>query len=101
MKQVTMHQAKTHLSRWVDLALAGEDIIIARRNEPLVRLSVLSGSGGGSRIRRKTGALPGLLAAMGDRFNDPLEDWDESPFPKIRVPAAKPATRPVRRRKSR
>lgn len=35
---VNMHQAKTSLSRLVERALAGEDVIIARNGEPLVRL---------------------------------------------------------------
>jgi prevent-host-death family protein len=35
---VNMHQAKTSLSRLVERALAGEDIIIARNGEPLVKL---------------------------------------------------------------
>lgn len=35
---VNMHQAKTSLSRLVQRALAGEDVIIARNGEPMVRL---------------------------------------------------------------
>jgi prevent-host-death family protein len=35
---VNMHQAKTSLSRLVERALAGEDVVIARNGEPLVRL---------------------------------------------------------------
>jgi prevent-host-death family protein len=35
---VNMHQAKSTLSRLVERALAGEDVIIARNGEPLVRL---------------------------------------------------------------
>ena len=33
-----MHQAKTSLSRLVERAVAGEDIVIARNGEPLVKL---------------------------------------------------------------
>ncbi len=33
---VNMHQAKTSLSRLVERALAGEDVVIARNGEPLV-----------------------------------------------------------------
>ena len=33
-----MHQAKSSLSRLVERALAGEEIVIARNGEPLVRL---------------------------------------------------------------
>jgi len=35
---VNMHQAKTSLSRLVERALAGEEVVIARNGEPLVRL---------------------------------------------------------------
>ncbi len=33
-----MHEAKTHLSRLVERAKAGEEIVIAKAGEPLVRL---------------------------------------------------------------
>ena len=35
---VNMHQAKSSLSRLVECALAGEEIVIARNGEPLVKL---------------------------------------------------------------
>jgi prevent-host-death family protein len=35
---VNMHQAKTSLSRLVERALSGEEIVIARNGEPLVKL---------------------------------------------------------------
>ena len=36
--QVNLHDAKTHLCRYVDQALAGEEVVIARAGKPLVRL---------------------------------------------------------------
>jgi prevent-host-death family protein len=36
--QVNLHDAKTHLSRYVDQALAREKVVIARAGKPLVRL---------------------------------------------------------------
>ncbi len=36
--QVNLHDAKTHLSRYVDQALGGEEVVIARAGRPLVRL---------------------------------------------------------------
>ncbi len=38
MKLVNMHAAKTHLSRIVDEAAAGEDIVLAKGGRPVVRL---------------------------------------------------------------
>ena len=35
---VNMHQAKSSLSRLVERALSGEDVIIARNGKPLVKL---------------------------------------------------------------
>jgi prevent-host-death family protein len=38
MRTVNMHEAKTHLSRLVDLAANGEPFIIARAGKPLVKV---------------------------------------------------------------
>lgn len=38
MTLVNMHEAKTHLSRLVERAGAGEDIVIAKAGKPMVRL---------------------------------------------------------------
>jgi prevent-host-death family protein len=38
MARVGMHEAKTHLSRLVERAEAGEDIVIQRNGKPAVRL---------------------------------------------------------------
>ena len=36
--QVNLHDAKTNLSRYVDQALDGDDVVIARAGKPLVKL---------------------------------------------------------------
>lgn len=38
MTKVNMHEAKTNLSKLVDRALRGEEVILARSGKPLVRL---------------------------------------------------------------
>ncbi len=38
MEIANIHEAKARLSRLIELALAGEDVQIARAGEPLVRL---------------------------------------------------------------
>ena len=38
---VNIHEAKTHLSRLVDRAAAGEEIVIARAGKPVARLVAL------------------------------------------------------------
>ena len=75
-KSVNVHEAKTHLSRLLEEALAGEDIIIARAGVPCVRLVPIA------REKRPTGQLKGLLPDL--PFEDPafapltdeeLKDW--------------------------
>ena len=38
MTRVGMHEAKTHLSKLVERAEAGEDVVIQRNGKPVVRL---------------------------------------------------------------
>jgi len=38
MKVTNIHEAKTHLSRLVERAVAGEEVIIAKAGKPVVRL---------------------------------------------------------------
>jgi antitoxin (DNA-binding transcriptional repressor) of toxin-antitoxin stability system len=70
MRQVNVHEAKTHLSRLIEAALKGEEVIIARNNEPVVRLEALPGG----RPRRRVGTAPGLVVRMEDDFDDPVDD---------------------------
>lgn len=57
MTIVNMREAKTHLSRLVQQALAGEEILIARAGEPLVRLVPVEVQPG----RRTPGRLKGKI----------------------------------------
>jgi antitoxin (DNA-binding transcriptional repressor) of toxin-antitoxin stability system len=38
MQKVTIHVAKTQLSRLIEAALAGEDVVFAKGDKPVVRL---------------------------------------------------------------
>lgn len=38
MATVSVHEAKTHLSRLIEQVLAGEEVVISRNKEPVVRL---------------------------------------------------------------
>jgi prevent-host-death family protein len=64
---VTIHQAKTNLSRLIEKACRGEEIIIARGPEPVVRLVPIATSKG----RRKLGMLKDKLV-VGPEFFEPL-----------------------------
>jgi len=72
MHQVTIHEAKTHLSKLIREALAGEEVIISRNRTPLVKLTVLSEI----RPQRKIGGGKGLLLDMDESFNEPLDDFE-------------------------
>ena len=36
--EINIHEAKTHLSRLIERALSGEEVVIAKSGKPLVRL---------------------------------------------------------------
>jgi prevent-host-death family protein len=42
MQTINIREAKTHLSRFVDRAAAGEEILIARSGKPVARLVALA-----------------------------------------------------------
>ncbi len=68
MRQVNVHEAKTHLSKLLDDAEAGEDIVIARAGKPVVRLVP---------VGRELPGIIGLLKGkytLSDKFDDPLPD---------------------------
>ena len=67
MTTYTIHAAKTQLSRLIEEACAGEDIVIARGKQPLVRLVPLVQPPRG----RVFGAMRGR-ATVTDAFFGPL-----------------------------
>ena len=71
---VNMHQAKSSLSRLVERALSGEDVVIARNGEPLVRLVPLS-----KREPRVPGRSKGRIWIAPDfdiMTDEELKDWE-------------------------
>ena len=62
MNTVTIHEAKATLSKLIEEALSGEEIIIARRNKPLVRLVPLEPGTG----IRTLGSAKGKIAIASD-----------------------------------
>lgn len=76
MKVISIYEAKTQLSKLVDMALAGQEIVISRRKKPLVFLKPVRVS----KARRKIGTLPGLVLSMPENFNDSLDDGTEDPL---------------------
>ena len=69
METVNLYEAKTNLSRLVERAALGEEIVIAKAGRPLARLMPLA--------KRTTPRPLGLLAGqvtVGPDFDDPLPD---------------------------
>ncbi|MDR5703950.1 MAG: type II toxin-antitoxin system Phd/YefM family antitoxin [Armatimonadota bacterium] len=69
MRKVNIHEAKTHLSRLVEQASAGEEIVLAKAGKPVARLVPLVAP----RPRRKLGLLAGRFTVPDD-FDAPLPE---------------------------
>ncbi len=69
MKQVTVHAAKTNLSKLIDAAMAGEEIIIAKGNKPVVKLVAIPQG------KFKVNILAGLVSE-GPDFFEPMSEED-------------------------
>ena len=65
---VNVHEAKTHLSRLLDRAAGGEEIVIGRAGKPVARLVALA-----DRPARVFGALAGQVW-VSDDFDRPDEE---------------------------
>jgi prevent-host-death family protein len=84
MSQVNLHEAKTHLSRLVEAAAKGEEIVIAKAGKPMAKLVPLRPV---ARKERKPGVLKGKIWIAED-FDAPMtaeeqSEWTESPvFPR-------------------
>ncbi|PWC65293.1 prevent-host-death protein [Azospirillum sp. TSH7] len=69
MRQVTIHAAKTNLSKLIEAALRGEEVVIAKGSKPVVRLVPVS------RGAFTIGLLKGKLGT-GPDFFEPMDDAD-------------------------
>jgi prevent-host-death family protein len=70
MKPVNVAEAKSRLSELIDAALQGEDVVIARRNTPVVKLIAVAQPKSGPRF----GALAGRIRMAAD-FRAPVDDF--------------------------
>jgi prevent-host-death family protein len=70
MAIVTVHQAKAQLSKLIARAEAGEEIVIARGNEPVVKRTPI----GKKAPRREFGAMKGAYDLPDAFFFDPLPE---------------------------
>lgn len=67
---VNIHDAKTHLSELLAQALAGDEVIIAKANKPLIRLVPLEPP----KKKRVFGLHKGEVLYISDDFDEPFPD---------------------------
>ena len=65
--QFTVHAAKSQLSKLIDAALAGEEVVIAKGSKPVVRLVPIAQSG------FRLGLLEGVVSPPPD-FLEPMPE---------------------------
>lgn len=73
MKTVSIHEAKTHLSRLIREVISGEEIIIAKGKIPVVKIIPVENV-----VQERTpGYAPGLITYIAEDFEEPLDDFKE------------------------
>jgi prevent-host-death family protein len=70
MTTVSVHEAKTHLSRLIERVLAGEEVIVARNHQPVIKL-----------VPAEPKAKKPLLGAFEGKVKFDLEDGFFDPLP--------------------
>lgn len=68
MKEVNVHEAKTHLSRLLNRVASGEEIVISRAGKPIARLVPV-----GAPVARQLGRDAGVFTVPED-FDQPLPE---------------------------
>jgi prevent-host-death family protein len=76
--QVTIHAAKTNLSKLIEAAAAGEEVVIAKGKTPVARLVPIP------RKTFKFDVLKGKLTGPGPDFFEPMDEeelamWEGGP----------------------
>ena len=66
VKQVNMHEAKTHLSRLVDEAAAGQAFVICKAGKPMVRVTPLTQTTEAAPAPSRLGMLRGQISVPDD-----------------------------------
>ena len=68
-----MHDAKSKLSKLVELVESGETVQIARNGRPVVELNPVA-----QRARPKFGEFKPLDLWLSDDFDDPIPEWEKA-----------------------
>jgi prevent-host-death family protein len=78
METVNIHEAKTHLSRLIEKAVAGEPFIIAKAGKPMVKVTAVTEAA--TSPRRRLGFLSGQFNVPKDIKAFAREEIDEMFF---------------------
>ena len=73
MARYNIAEAKAKFSELVDKAIAGEEVVIARANKPLLKLVPYHGR----RRTLKPGSAKDQILYISPDFDDPLDDFKE------------------------
>jgi len=84
MKTVNIHEAKTHLSKLIEMAERGEPFIIARAGKPVVKVE-----GIGAPVQQRLGFMEGQFEVPDDIDSMFAEDIEQM-FYGARPPALPP-----------
>jgi prevent-host-death family protein len=79
--QVNIHEAKTHFSRLVGRAEAGEEVVVARAGKPVAKLVGYEPA----RRPRTLGLLEGEIE-IHDDFDEPLPEFQPYMYPESTAP---------------
>ncbi|NJM69646.1 MAG: type II toxin-antitoxin system Phd/YefM family antitoxin [Scytonema sp. RU_4_4] len=71
MQEITLAEASKHLPELIEAAMSGEEIVITKDNQPVVKLTPVS-----SERRSLFGSAKGLIT-VSDDFDEPLEDFKD------------------------
>lgn len=72
MQQINLAEASKHLPDLIEAALGGEEIVITKDDQPVVKLTPVSSV----KRRRQPGSAKGLVT-ISDDFDEPLEDFKD------------------------
>ena len=74
MTQFNIHSTKTNLSKLIEAAVAGDEVVIAKGSKPVVRLVPIPDEGFKlGMLKEKLGTTPDFIAPMSD---DDLDAWE-------------------------
>ena len=73
MTIVSIHEAKTHFSQLIQIALAGEEIIVSKGKEPVAKIVPLPEA----KKERRPGGAKGIVERISPDFDDHLEEFEE------------------------